>query len=90
MTALNVGMVTETVVSVKVDGQTVTDKSIIAEFIENAEKGFFQTILDHLEKQRDAFALTEMEITTTEQERKEGAAESFKLPIQFDTANFFA
>ena len=90
LTALNVGMVTETVVSVKVDGQTVTDKAMIAEFIENAEKGFFQTILDHLEKQRDAFALPEMEITTTEEERKEGAPESFKLPIQFDTANFFA
>ena len=90
LTALNVGMVTETVVSVKVDGQTVTDKKMIAEFIENAEKGFFQTILDHLEKQRDAFALPEMTITTTEEERKEGAPESFKLPIQFDTANFFA
>ena len=90
LTALNVGMVTETVVSVKVDGQTVTDKAMIAEFIENAEKGFFQTILDHLEKQRDAFALPEMTITTTEEERKEGAPESFKLPIQFDTANFFA
>ena len=37
LTALNVGMVTETVVSVKVDGQTVTDKAMIAEFIENAE-----------------------------------------------------
>ena len=52
LTDLNISMVGDTVASVKVDGQTVTDRVMITEFIENAEKGFFQAVLDHLELQR--------------------------------------
>ena len=44
--------------SVKVDGQDCNRcQTMIKDFMENAEKGFFQAMLDHLEKQREAFAL---------------------------------
>ena len=90
LTDINVGMVTNTVASVKVDGQTVTDKTMIKEFMENAEKGFFQAVLDHLEKQRQAFALPVITVDSSEEEQKAGAPEQYTIPVQFDTANFFA
>lgn len=90
LTDLNVSMVADTVASVKVDGQLVTDKEMIKEFIENAEKNFFQSILDHLEIQRQAFALPTITVQSSEEERKEGAPEEYQIPVQFDTANFFA
>lgn len=89
LTDLNVSMVVETVASVKADGQTVTDKAMIKEFIENAEKNFFQAILDHLELQRQAFALPNITVQSTEEEIKEGAPAEYQVPVQFDTANFF-
>jgi hypothetical protein len=90
LTDLNVSMVSDTVASVKVDGQLVTDKAMIKDFIENAEKNFFQSILDHLEIQRQAFALPTITVQSSEEERKEGAPEEYQIPVQFDTANFFA
>ena len=90
LTDLNVSMVADTVASVKVDGQLVTDKEMIKDFIENAEKNFFQSILDHLEIQRQAFALPTITVQSSEEERKEGAPEEYQIPVQFDTANFFA
>jgi hypothetical protein len=90
LTDINVGMVTSTVASVKVDGQIVKDKTMIKEFMENAEKGFFQAVLDHLEKQRQAFALPMITVDSTEEEQKAGAPEQYTIPVQFDTANFFA
>ena len=90
LTDLNVSMVSDTVASIKVDGQLVTDKAMIKDFIENAEKNFFQSILDHLEIQRRAFALPTITVQSSEEERKEGAPEEYQIPVQFDTANFFA
>ena len=90
LTDLNVSVVSDTVASIKVDGQLVTDKAMIKDFIENAEKNFFQSILDHLEIQRQAFALPTITVQSSEEERKEGAPEEYQIPVQFDTANFFA
>jgi hypothetical protein len=90
LTDLNVSMVSDTVASIKVDGQLVTDKAMIKDFIENAEKNFFQSILDHLEIQRQAFGLPTITVQSSEEERKEGAPEEYQIPVQFDTANFFA
>jgi len=89
LTDLNVSMVADTVASVKVDGETVTDKNMIKDFIENSEKSFFQSILDHLEIQRQAFALPNITVQSTEEEKKAGAPEEYTIPVQFDTSNFF-
>ena len=44
----------------------------------------------HLEKNREAFQLTPQTIKSSEQEIKDGAPAEYKLPIAFDSANFFA
>jgi len=90
LTDLNVSMVTDTIHSITVDGETVSNRQHIKEFIENADKQFYQSLLNHLEAQRNAFVIQPMKITATEDEVKAGAPKTYDLPIQFDTANFFA
>ncbi len=90
LTELSVGMVANTISSIKVDGQVVTDPTHIKEFIDNTSKEFFNAIMAHLEKNREAFQLTPQTIKSSEQEIKDGAPAEYKLPIAFDSANFFA
>ena len=90
LTELSVGMVANTIQSIKVDGQVVTDPTHIKEFLDNTSKEFFTAIMAHLEKNREAFQLTPQTIKSSEQEIKDGAPAEYKLPIAFDSANFFA
>ena len=90
LTELSVGMVANTISSIKVDGQVVTDPAHIKEFIDNTSKEFFNAIMVHLEKNREAFQLTPQTIKSSEEEIKDGAPAEYKLPIAFDSANFFA
>ncbi len=90
LTELSVGMVANTISSIKVDGQVVTDPTHIKEFIDNTSKEFFNAIMAHLEKNREAFQLTPQTIKSSEEEIKDGAPAEYKLPIAFDSANFFA
>ena len=63
---------------------------MINEFINKAEKEFYQVILDHITKQRDEFAIKPLKATTTEEEQAKGAPKEFDVPITFDSSNFFA
>lgn len=90
LTELSVGMVANTISSIKVDGQVVTDINQIKEFLDNTSKEFFNAIMAHLEKNREAFQLTPQNVQSTEQEIKDGAPAEYKIPIAFDSANFFA
>ena len=90
LTELNVGMVSQTIRSIRVDGETVTDKGMIKDFIDNTSKAFFQAIMDHLEENRKAFQLAPQKVISTEEEVKDGAPAEYTVPVAFDSANFFA
>lgn len=89
LTDINLDMVTDTISSIKVDGQTVTDRKMIADFVANSSKQFFSTVLKHLEKQRDKFQLPTIVQKSTEEEKKQGAPDQYEVPVMFDTSNFF-
>jgi len=89
LTDINMDMVTDTINSIKVDGQTVTDRAMIRDFVSNSSKEFFGSILKHLETQRDKFQLPPIKQTSTDEEKKQGAPEEYDVPIMFDTSNFF-
>lgn len=89
LTEINMDMVTDTIESIKVDGQTVTDRKMIADFVANASKDFFASIMKHLEQQRDKFQLPTIKEKATEEEKKQGAPDEYDVPIMFDTSNFF-
>ena len=90
LTDINIQMVSASVASIRVDGQVVTDKTQIQEFLENTSKEFYQTIIDQSTKQKDNFTIPPVEMTATPEEIKAGAPETYKVPVLFDQANFFA
>jgi hypothetical protein len=90
LTQLNVDMVVQTIESIRVDGQTVTDRTQIKEFVDNTSKEFFSAIMEHLEENRKRFQLAPQKVTSTEEEVKQGAPETYEVPIAFDSSNFFA
>ena len=90
LTDINIQMVSASVASIRVDGQVVTDKVQIQEFLENTSKEFYQTIIDQSTRQKDNFTIPPVEMTATPEEIKEGAPETYKVPVLFDQSNFFA
>ena len=90
LTDLTVMTATKGVYRIDVDGQTVTNPEHIAEFIANADSGFFRAVVDHLEQQRDNFAIRSMTVESTEEEIEAGAPKTYEIPITLDASNFFA
>jgi hypothetical protein len=90
LTDINVGMVSNSIVKIVTpDGET-NDAAFIKEFIDNADKDFFKSIIDHLEVQRDKFTIKSQKIVTTEEDRAAGAPEIVEVPVSLDAASFFA
>jgi hypothetical protein len=90
LTDITISMVTNSVVSIEVDGQTVSDPAHIREFIANADKNFYTGIMDHVTKQRESFSIKPIQVTSTEEDVKAGAPKTFDVPVTFDQSNFFA
>lgn len=89
LTDLTINMVSQSIEKVIVDAQEITDQVIINDFIKNADKDFYNKILNHLEAQKDKFSIPPMKIVTSEEERAAGAPEEISVPITMDQSNFF-
>lgn len=89
LTNINVGVITQSIAKIAVPGTEVTDPAHIKEFIDNADKEFYNKVLDHVEKQKNKFVIAPIVVSTTDEDRAKGAPESFEVPINLDTANFF-
>jgi hypothetical protein len=89
LTNLTVGTMSKSIRAITVDGETVDNPDHIKEFVDNADKSFFSSILEHLEEQRDKFKIEPFTIHSTEEEIAKGAPESYEVPITFDQSNFF-
>jgi len=90
LTDITIAMVTNTVSSVEAEGQLVTDPKFIAEFISNADKNFYTSIVDHVTNNRNRFAIKPLRVNSTEEDIKAGAPKTFEVPVTFDQSNFFA
>jgi hypothetical protein len=87
---LNFIMLSESIESITTPAdETVTEKSQIVEFLENAESKRVQEIQDGLIKIRNQAALKPLKIDCTEQQIKQGAPATFEVPLTFDNSNFF-
>lgn len=89
LTEITIDMVGQCIDKIVTPDGEVTDQLFIKEFIDNADKDFFSTIMEHLEKQKDQFSIEPFEIITTLEDRELGAPEKFTVPITLDTSNFF-
>jgi len=89
LTELTIGMVVDSIVAIEVNGETVDNKKHITEFLNNADKDFYNAIIEHVEKQKQKFAVKPLTVATEQEDREQGAPETFEVPIVFDQANFF-
>ena len=86
---ITLGMVINSVVSIQVGDNVVTDRNHIVEFLENTDKAFFKSLSEHIEKQKQAFTVPPMKVEANDLQKEEGAPDTFEVPIVFDQANFF-
>ena len=89
LTQLTVGMISKSIAKIVIDDTEVTDQKFIKEFIDNADKEFYNQITDHLELQKSKFQIKPMKVISEPEEVDEGAPEEFEVPITFDQSNFF-
>lgn len=89
LTDLTVGMMIDSIKSITVDDNIVDNKTFIKEFIDNADKNVFSTVLDHLEAQKDSFAMEPLQVTFNEEDVANGAPKNMEIPLSFDQSNFF-
>ena len=90
LTDLTVGTLKNSIVSVTMGDERVTNKDYINEFIDNSEKGLFRTLIEHIESQREKFKIQPMLVDATEEEIAQGVPATYEVPIVLDPSNFFA
>jgi hypothetical protein len=89
LTNLTVGTMSKSIKGITVDGNTVDNPLHIQEFVDNADKSFFNTVIEHLEEQRDKFKIEPFKVTSTPEEIEKGAPADYEVPVTFDQSNFF-
>ena len=90
LTNLTVDTMSKSISKISVGDTEVTNKTHIDEFMKNADKSFFTYIVEHLDLQKEKFALEPLQVQSTEEDIEKGAPETYTVPITFDQSNFFA
>lgn len=84
LTELTVDIIADCITQIDAPEGTVTDKSMIKEFINNCPRDIFDVISNHVTHMKDQLDLKSQNVTCSECQK------SFDLPITMDQSNFFA
>jgi hypothetical protein len=90
LTSLTVNMISTGITSIQVGDDIVDNRKHINEFIANADKQFFNSITEHLNKQKESFSVKPLTVTSTPEDIELGVPATYDVPITFDQSNFFA
>jgi hypothetical protein len=89
LTEITVGTIISSITSIEIDDQVVTEPMFIQQFVENADRDFYQTLSDHIDEQKKHFSVKPRTVITSDEDREKGAPDSFEMPIVFDQSHFF-
>ena len=89
LTSITVDMVQQGIVSIQTGDQVVTDKLHIQQFIQNADKKFYSSVVESMEAQKKKFTLEPITVDATDEEKEAGAPAKWDMPVAFDQSNFF-
>jgi len=89
LTNITINMMVKSIAKLQIGDTEVTNRVHIEEFIDNVDKEFFKGITDHLETQREKFAIEPIKVQSNEEDIAAGAPETYEIPITFDQSNFF-
>lgn len=90
LTDITVGMVSNCIAKIVVESTEVSDPAHIDDFINNADKNFYNSIIDHLDQEKKKFTIEPVTVQSLEEDIEAGAPESFEVPITLDATHFFA
>lgn len=90
LTQLTVDMIVQGIDKIVVGEEEVTNRDHITDFMKNADKDFFNHVMQHLNTQKEKYSIKPLEVSTSPEDIAKGAPATFKIPITFDQSNFFA
>ena len=89
MTNITVANMQESILEITADGQKVTDRVYINEFVDNMDSKQANLIKDKLQAQTQLGKLKPIPVSTTKEQQEKGAPEKFDVPVSMDNSNFF-
>jgi hypothetical protein len=90
LTDLNATLLLDNIAEIKLpDGNIVTDKEQISEFIKNADAKMVKDLEEKLAQLRNQGSVKPQTFKADEELIKKGAPSTYQVPITFDSANFF-
>lgn len=90
LTDINISQLSKSVVAVQFDNDpVVTERQFIDEFLSNADKHVYKSILSHIDVQRKKFMIKPLTVKLTDEDIAAGAPAELTVPITFDQSNFF-
>ena len=89
MTDISITNMKETLVSVTADGETITDRNYLDDFVDNMDGAMADSIKKSLTRQAEIGKIKPVDVSPPKEMIERGAPESFKLPIVMDNSNFF-
>ena len=90
MTNITIDLMAESISSIQTPEAVVKEPAYIKEFLQNADKGVFQHLQEHLNAMRERNGIQPMQITSTPEQVAAGAPKTYELPIKIDNSDFFA
>lgn len=90
LTELTVNTLTKSIKKIAIGDTEVTNSAHIQEFIDNADKQFYNDVTAHLDTQKEKFAIEPLQVQSTDEDIEKGAPATWSVPITFDQSNFFA
>jgi len=89
LTKVTVDIVASSVYKITTAEHEVTDIEFIKEFVNNADKEVFKSIENHITELKKQNDLKSLEFSTTEEQQKQGAPATYKIPLSFNNSDFF-
>jgi hypothetical protein len=83
LTELSVDIIADCIIKIETPDGSVSDKSMIKEFINNCSKDIFDKVSNHITNMKDQIELKEQNVKCNE------CGAEFSLPISMDQSNFF-
>lgn len=89
LTNLTIDLVLNSIAAIDTPDGKVTDRRIIKEFFENADKSYFEKVLKHLETVKENTGIKPLKVKALQEDIEKGAPAEYEIPITFDQSNFF-
>ena len=89
MTNLSIDNMKEAILEINSEGELITDRGYINEFVDNMQAEMANIIKQHLDSQNGIGKIKPITVQVPEDMVKKGAPATFQTPLSLDNSNFF-